>query len=519
MKARWFCWLALELAAALAVTSCAGIGDEEPARSAEKRPPVVLVVFDELPTDSLLLPNGRIDAERFPNFAKLASMSTWFPNAHTVYDWTFASVPAILDARLPQPRTAADVRSHQPSVFHLMDRLGYDIFKVESASAVCPPRICVGARARRPGVLSRLAGGGRPERFHRWVGAIRRRPAPSFYFHHALLPHEPWIYLPTGRRNRPIGTDPVRGINKPPGFDDVYLSRHNRLRHLLQVGYVDRELGRLLRRLRRTKLLHRALIVVTADHGYAFDIDATTRRQVTRQNMEAIAPVPFFVKRPRERGGEIDTSVVRTIDVVPTIADVLDTPVYWRHDGRSVFSEAARRADTVEMITRHFTGELRIGVRELARRRAEWRRHWARLFGTGRSSERTHGDPWASAYRIGPNAELLDRRVSRLETAAPGSVAATVFNGGLLRRVDPDAELYPTRVTGRIRGGAPGELRDLAVAVNGRIRAVGRSFHLWRASREYFSMLVPEDALRPGRNRLELFEVEPGGELVPLARV
>ena len=155
-------------------------------------------------------------------------------------------MPAILDGRLPRGHSAADVRSHKPSVFHVMDRLGYEVFKVESASAVCPPDICPGARTRRPGVLKRLAGGGRPARFHRWIGAIRRRPQPTFYFHHALMPHEPWIYLPSGRQSRPAGNEPVEGINKLPGFDDPDLSVHNHLRHLLQVGYTDHLIGELL---------------------------------------------------------------------------------------------------------------------------------------------------------------------------------------------------------------------------------------------------------------------------------
>src|SRR5919202_3568736 len=189
VTAGWRCWLAAELATALLVAGCSLPGGEEPAQSAERHPPVVVVVFDEFPADDLNRPDGTIDAERFPNFAKLASISTWFPNAHTVYDSTFAAVPAILDGRLPRPHTASDVRSHKPSIFHVMDGLGYDVIKVESASAICPPAICPGARTRRPRLLARLAGDGRPARWHRWVGAIRKRPQPTFYFHHALMPH------------------------------------------------------------------------------------------------------------------------------------------------------------------------------------------------------------------------------------------------------------------------------------------------------------------------------------------
>ena len=110
------------------------------APDAKGRPPVVVLILDEFPTDDLLRPDGRIDARRFPNFARLASMSTWFPNAFTVYDSTFKAVPAILDARLPEKGSTPDVRSHQPSVYHLMHRLGYEIHKAR--------RGCARARAR-----------------------------------------------------------------------------------------------------------------------------------------------------------------------------------------------------------------------------------------------------------------------------------------------------------------------------------------------------------------------------------
>jgi hypothetical protein len=88
-----------------------------------------------------------------------------------------------------------------------------------------------------------------------------------------------------------------------------------------------------------------------------------------------------------------------------------------------------------------------------------------------------------------------------------------------LQHVTPGAAVLPTRVTGALRGVPFGEHRDVAVAVNGRIRAVGRSFDLRRKGREYFSLMVPETSLRAGRNRVEVFEVRGGGALVPLQRL
>ena len=479
---------------------------------------MVVLVFDEFPADTLLRPDGSIDAERYPHFADLAAHSTWFPNAFTVYDSTFKAVPLIQDAVFPRRGTAADYRSHPRSVYHLMDRLGYRVVDVESGESLCVPRICPGARSTRPGVLKRLAGGGRPARLHAWIGAIRKRNRPTFYFQHALLPHEPWIYLPSGRQSRPNGNDPIPKINGPVGFHDQALTNHNETRHLLQVGFVDRQIGLVLERLRRTGLFDQALIVVTADHGIAFQVGVDDRRLVTDDNVEQVAPVPMFVKAPGQTEGEVDKSLMRTLDVTPTIADLLHTKPRWRHDGRSAFDPVTRRRREVALPTRDFSRVIRIGLPEMLQRRAANRRRRAELVGTGAESDLLFGSPWAQLYRVGSHPELVGRRVSELPGAPPGALSASVANAGLLRHVSPEDEIIPTRVTGMVLGGPPTGLRDVAVAVDGRIWATGRSFRLRGRPYEYYSLLMPEEALRPGSNEIELFEVRPDGRLVSLYR-
>ena len=465
---------------------------------------MVFVVFDEFPADDILRPDGSIDAERFPNFARLASMSTWFPNATTVYDSTFAAVPAILDGRLPRPSEAADVRSHKPSIFTEMDRLGYDVVKVESGSAVCPQAVCPGARTRRPGVLARLAGGGRPARFHRWVGAIRGRPRPTFYFQHSLMPHEPWIYLPSGHQSRPAGIDPITDVNHDVGFGDPELTDQNHLRHLLQVGYTDRLMGDLLRRLRRTGLLERALLVVTADHGFSFQVGVKSRRLLTEGNAEEILPVPLFVKAPGQMEGKVDPSLVRNIDMLATIEDLLDARVKYPQAGRSAFSREVRARRVVDAPTRDFKQVIRITRAELNTRRAEQREARGALFGTGARSELLYGDPWASAYRVGPRPDLLGRRRAAVR-ARPAS--ASMAYSGLFAHVSRRDRIVPTRVTGSLRGVPSGEHVDLALDVNGRIQATSRSFDFGRGEPEYYSFQLPETALRTGRNRLQVLEL------------
>jgi hypothetical protein len=487
--------------------------------AADARPPIVVIVFDEFPTESLTTPSGAIDAVRYPNFAALAKTSTWFRNGYTIFDSTFKALPSILDGRMPADKTAADVRSHQPSVYHLMHRLGYDIVKVESASAVCPPWICEGSRTRRPGVLPRLAGKGRPARLHRWIGAIRDRDRPTFYFHHALLPHEPWLYLPSGHQSRPAGVEPIAAINKPPSWHDPGLTDHNHLRHLLQVGYTDLELGHVMRKLRRTGLFDRALLVVMADHGYSFEVNVKSRRQVTERNLGEIAPVPFFVKTPGQTEGSVDHSLVRNVDLLPTIADVLGVGVPWQAEGHSAFAPMTQAREHVTMARRDFSRLVSLDGEAWLRQRSALARWRARRFGTGAQSKRLFGDPWASAFRIGPHPELLGDRVRAGLPRSAEVHGELAVNAGRLDEVDPRGPIVPTRVVGRIEGSGPGAVRDLAVAVNGRVWAVGRSFHLRGRPSELFSLIFPERALRRGDNRLQLLEVEPDGDLVSLLEV
>jgi hypothetical protein len=77
--------------------------------------------------------------------------------------------------------------------------------------------------------------------------------------------------------------------------------------------------------------------------------------------------------------------------------------------------------------------------------------------------------------------------------------------------VEPDSGVVPTQIAGDLTGGRPGSKRDLAVAVNGRIEAVGRSFYLDGDPTEHFALMVPESALHSGRNSIQLYEVVAGG--------
>jgi len=482
--------------------------------AAARRPNVVMLVLDEFPADLLRRPDGRIDASRFPNFANLAGTSTWFPNATTVFDETSWAVPAILDGRLPRPNTAADFGDHPNNVFTMLGRRGYKVVSHQVATALCPPPYCRGPRtapSELPFLLNR-----RSERLRAWVRSIRPRKTPGFYFKHEFLPHKPWVYLPSGKHDQPTNSEPVPGINSTKSFRDRYLTNHNERRQLLQLGFVDRQIGYLLRRLRKTGLLNRTLLVVTADHGYAWELDVSDRRKVTDGNVDEVATVPLFVKAPKQRRGRTVGSLVRTSDIVPTIADLLNIPMGYKHDGRSAFGPTVRRRRSVRLRTRDFQRVVAIGAKDLEARRLKNRVRRFGLFSGGAESRKLFGSPWTSVYRWGPHPELIGRRVATFKILPAGGVKAQVAGAP---PVKGSSAIIRTHIAGRITGGKAKDRRVIAVSANGVVRALGRSFYLLGEDRESFATLLAESALRRGRNVIRVWEVaERNGDmsLIPL---
>jgi hypothetical protein len=483
------------------------IGDDDASARKPRRTYAVLVVFDEFPGDTLLGPDRRIDAGRFPNFAALAADGTWFRNAATAYDSTTKAVPLILDGIRPHRGTSAIVRDHPNSIFTALGRRGYRIVTSEEATAMCPRRYCPAERTKRPAIIPNLKGG-RAERFQRFVRSIRPARRPTFWIKHALLPHGPWVYMPSGHHLRPEGPELLPGMQTVPGFYDQYLTRHNEQRYLLQLGFVDRLLGRLAGRLKSQGMYDDTLIVVTADHGFAWQVGVPTRRSISLSNVDELAPVPLFVKKPGQRRGRVSDVLARTLDVTPTITDVLNVPLGYRTDGHSAFSRAVRARHEVSLTKRDFSSVVRISPARWKARRSAIVRRRLRHLGSG---------DWASLFTsLGPNRGLIGQHVTSARAGA--RARATISLSRSFADVRRSSGVVPCEIAGRIRGSGAHRVRDLAIAVNGRIEAVGRSFHLKGERVESYSVMVPENALREGHNTVEVLEVADDGAMVLLAR-
>src|SRR5262249_23760940 len=107
-------------------------------------------------------------------------------------------------------------------------------------------------------------------RFESLLRSITAGNAPRLWYIHATLPHVPWVFLPDGTSYSGAG---VAGLDLETGqwTSDEYVVRLQQQRMLLQLQFTDRLVSALLDRLRATGLGDKALLIVTADHGVAFD--------------------------------------------------------------------------------------------------------------------------------------------------------------------------------------------------------------------------------------------------------
>ncbi len=347
--------------------------------------PIAMIVFDELPLPSLLDRSGRIDSVRFPNFSALATDATWFQNARTVSESTTYSIPAILTGNYPRTEhgMVATLSNYPDNLFTWL-RNSHDLNIFESSTQLysgCQETKQAALEGMIP-LLQDLSvlylhlvlpddfSTWLPDVQHTWTnflnlrGSVKRRHGdpirkfeafleafekphqPSFNFVHLQSPHLPWIYLPSGKRYL-LHNDWRLFLKNEVLVQDETLVTLAFQRYLLQVGLADRFVGQLLQKLKATGHYDLSLIIVVSDHGASFR-PGGRRRAATEMNFQDILSVPLIIKAPGQDKGWISDRDVQTIDVIPTIADILGVSVPWPTDGVSALGAVNRNESQSE---------------------------------------------------------------------------------------------------------------------------------------------------------------------------
>jgi hypothetical protein len=538
-----------------------GDGDSGPARAvvpADARAPVVMLFFDEFPMTSLLDSKGRIDRRLYPNFAALADQSTWYRNATGIGPFTPYAVPAMLTGRYPSRTGVAPSYTEYPDNLFTWLSGSYDVRAFETVTQLCPPRICAapaGAggrtgwraltrdlatvwakivsprrsdedpaaqfveataadRGQAAGADKGKAGptfrfdrlkANQPSRFAAFLDQLRPSDQPALHFLHILLPHQPWKYLPSGvQYSYPsinFGYD--RKVGWTTQASPVRLGHQ---RHLLQLAYTDRLVGEVIQRLKDQGLYDKALVVMTADHGISFT-PGQAQRTLEDRNAHELMWVPLFIKAPQQRSGKVDDRNWEQVDLVPTIADILEVKVPWQVDGVSGLGpERSRRV-------KYFFGK------PGQRAEVDGPRNLALALRGVTDRVGRPEDGVAGLFEVGPYADLVGRKPEAVGVAGGSGLQARLYDPENLRDVSPEGGTVPALVSGALTGSAPDGPVPLAVAVNGTIGAVGLTF-TQKDTPQTFAAVVPDSLFQPGGNRVQLYQVRrtrAGPRLHPVA--
>ncbi len=389
--------------------------------------PVVVLVFDELPIQSLMNGEGNIDSTRFPGFASLLDDFTWFRNTATMHHYTEQVLPMIITGIPYQEDLEPTSVGYPNNLFTMLDS-SHDVWAHEELTDFCGPEIC--REQQHPSALERWrlllndtrvvaahvvlpagATGWLPPLDGAWTGFGQGEPTPdapeatqtegeaavydefldslnsvgphSLRFMHNLDPHFPWHALPGGLRYAGV----VRTNGKGLWDDDQQVVDLAHQSHMLQTGYVDGQLVRFLDMIRNTSWYDEALVMVMADHGISFKANGYIRAG-SEDNIDDIAYVPLFVKTPGQCEGRIDDHPANLFDVLPTIIDVLEVDSTWPLEGESCLSSRTRRFSppSVRRCHENRTADEPVFQDGIARK--------AELFGSGSG--------WDSVYTLRP---------------------------------------------------------------------------------------------------------------------
>ena len=541
-----------------------------------KPAPVVMVVFDEFPLGSLLTPDDEVDPTRYPAFADLASNSTWYKNASATAAYTPLAVPAILSGRTPNQDDLPIAADHPRNLLTLLGKsyrlavkeaatqicteelcpdmeentegdgtgdlfsdlnvvsqylllpesmqndlpdvsnsfggfgetTGEDLSEgleglgttgatgpTGETGTTTPVRTGQGSARGLGRVFAAENAEDEIDRVTDFNSKIRRGATKTLDLIHIEKPHYPWRHIPSGQRYSNLTSEwsgllPNDGRwEAPPKIVDIGLQRH-----LLEVGYTDTLLGLITDRLKETGLWDRALVVVTADHGGAFK-SRVDRRAPTPENLGQVGSVPLFIKTPGQDTPEVVSRHTCATETLPRIADILGIDYPWEVEDCP--------PDQVRVLSAP-TGEATVSLAAMVKQRQAFVDHINTVFGTG--------EGWGPTYTFGPLNQIIGRKLKSFDVSEPvGRMRAFPERPNLVDRYDPDSPVVPALLQ---RGTLQqvDQNKVIAISVNGKVAVTGWSFKDGTGKGPGYSILLPPDSLKKGRNDVRIFLVKDAGK-------
>jgi hypothetical protein len=503
-----------------------GLGE---VRIPQLRGPVVVIILDELPLTTILRADGSLNDERFPNLARVADTGTWFRNASSRAAKTHIAVPEMLTGRTVDDGQLPTYREHPRNLLTLFGSQ-YPVHRYEVVTDLCPAAICEPNRSGSlltavedtATVYGHLAlpesvRKGLPRIDHAWgsfgeeldaaipeqeftdeaaysrwsrIGSEKSASGQSrvlveqgaavtrdtaVHLIHVALPHYPWTINQNGR----VTTDLPYPRESGDGYDSDGLFGYQM--QTMQAGAADRALGELIDHLERRGIWDDALLAVMADHGSSVT-PPDFGRKITDANREEVLRVPMLIKAPGQTEGAVRDDVAMTVDLVPSIVDLLDIRTDWEFDGHSLFDRSSPTLDP--QVSRDVDAAIRVAEAQAAR---------------------TTGDDWIGLVATGDHHGLVGRPVAAFEEGRPSPLRWTLVRQPELADLSLEGPV-PFVLGGSVTHPSS-QPPQLVVALNGSIAGTVHEYkRMGDGSWRFDAMLA--DFFVEGPNEVDAFEVE-----------
>ena len=393
-------WSAL-LAAVLAAVAAAGCGRRQP------RWNLLVVTFDTTRADYLGC-YGKTSA-RTPHLDRLAAEGFRFANAFTAVPVTLPSHSTLFTGTYPLAHGVRDnglfrLPEDADTLAEVLHRAGYATgaavgsfpltrqFGIAQGFDFFDDHVTITSEDYRGDPVN-----DRPDLF------FDERPAARV--NDAILP---WL---RAQGERPFFAwihywDPHHPHIPPPPFNQLYL--HDLYQG--EIAYADQNLGVVLDDLRARGLLDRTLVVMAGDHGEGRGEHGEETHSTLAY--DSTLHVPLILRVPGRTGGRVIDQRVGTVDVMPTILDLLGLPPDPKVEGRSLVPLLdGRSLRPVPYYAETLTGHLAFGWGEL---RVLFEGPYKYIFGPRPELYRLDEDPGELHDLVAAEPEVAARMKQRL---------------------------------------------------------------------------------------------------------
>ena len=345
--------LLLCAAAAILVAGCGGEGSD--------RPNIILLTIDTLRSDRL----GYAGYEKAvtPALDSLAASGAVFERCYSVSPTTLASHTAILTGRYPRSlnvsRNGSVVPSSALTMSEILREEGYTTIAFVSSYALDPEFGLLQGFDRYDACRTEVEDENTQD-YRRgadtvasaldWLENRDGAREPFFFWLHLFDPHSPYdppppldeLFDPGYSGTFTGSMDDLISIwleEKTPGESDL---NHIRALYDAEVAYTDQVLSKFFHAVRERSLEEKSLVIVVADHGESLE----PRGEIFNHGKhlyDSVIKVPLVLSGEFSDKFKIPENIsipytVRTIDILPTVLDILGMERRTGLSGESFYS-------------------------------------------------------------------------------------------------------------------------------------------------------------------------------------